>query len=560
MWRHPRKRHVAVTVCIPLIALIGAGWIWWRSQRIEPSSLRGEPQYGGVYRHGLRGEPRTLDPAKVTSSYEVQVVQQIFDGLVQFDAELNVTPAIAYAWEASQNGLVWTFHLRQGVQFHHGRDVVADDFVYSFTRLLAPDVPSTAKSILARVKGAQAYMSGAAPHVDGLQALDDYTLQIALSQPYAPLVRALGMSMFKVTPKEEVERLGEAFGRSPVGAGAFRFVAWKPGESITLEANESYFKKRPYLDQILFRIFHKAPIKEIFDEFAANRLEDTSVLPDQRAQLIHDPRYQYVHRPTFQTLFLWFDYREGPWRDVRVRRAIDLAIDRSYFLHTLRNQAFTEADSLIPPGMFAYNPQLPKRAYDVDTAKQLLAEAGYPGGRGIPPLELWSGVESYVAVDDHKAIKQFLAAIGIEAQLRTAPTWKAYLNEVLGKRPGSLMRLAWFPEMPDPDNVLYALFHSQSQFNRGGYRNADVDRLLEQARDEPDDAKRVDLYREAEKLIMADVPIINLLHYPFERLLHKYVRGVKASSLGITYIPMRTIWLDTAQHDVPKMATILSTH
>jgi ABC-type transport system substrate-binding protein len=123
---------------------------------------------------------------------------------------------------------------------------------------------------------------------------------------------------------------------------------------------------------------------------------------------------------------------------------------------------------------------------------------------------------------------------------------------VFGKRPGRIFRYAWYPSMPDPDEVLYALFHSKSEFNRCHYHNETVDRLLEKGRDELDDSKRIDLYREAEKLIIADVPTINLVHYTFERLFHPYVHGVSANSLGEHYIPMKTIWLDTVQHGLSQ--------
>jgi ABC-type transport system substrate-binding protein len=248
------------------------------------------------------------------------------------------------------------------------------------------------------------------------------------------------------------------------------------------------------------------------------------------------------------------DYRQGPLRDRRVRRAINLAIDRAYCVNVLRKGRFDEAHSIIPPGMFAYNPDLPKNTYDVAKAQELLVEAGYPAGKGMPPLELWSSGVSPASAKDHLAIKDFLAVVGIDVVLRTAPTWEEYANEVLGKRPGSLFRYDWYPSIPDPDEVLYALFHSQSKFNRGGYHNQKVDRLLEKARDEVDDSKRIGLYQEAEKLIMEDVPTINLVHYKYERLFHPYIEGLSVNSLGEHYIPMKTIWINAAQYGFPKVA------
>ncbi len=255
MLAQQRMRRVALSTCVVFIGVVVSGWLWWRDRDIKPLQTElspQSPQYGGVYRRGFAGEPGTLDPHLVTSIYGASVVQQLFDGLVQFDAELNVVPSIAHSWEPSADGLVWTFYLRKDVKFHNGRAVVAKDFVYSFTRIMDPNIRSAAKSYFARVKGVRAFLAGQAKEIEGFKAIDDHTLQIVLSQPYAPLVRALGTWAMKVVPRAEVERPGDAFARAPIGTGAFRFVDWQPGQAITLEANETYFEKRPYLNSSRF--------------------------------------------------------------------------------------------------------------------------------------------------------------------------------------------------------------------------------------------------------------------------------------------------------------------
>lgn len=408
--KRQRIRRLALPVCLMLILLMGAGYVWWKGRlNIKaavgtlPSKLT--PRYGGVYRRALRGEPVSLDPALVISIYGVPVVQQIFDGLVQFDENLNVVPSLAKSWKASQDGLVWTFHLRKGVQFHNGREVVADDFVYSFTRIMDPKTGSKRKRLFAQVVGANDFAAGRAERISGFKALDDHTLQIELVQPYAPFIRMLGISVAKVVPKEEVERPGASFARSPVGTGAFRFVGWKRGVAITLAANESYFEKRPYLDKIEYRIFSGADLDAIFEEFEQGHVEDAKIPVSKREGLKSDPRYQYIRQPLLATLFLWMDYREGPLRDVRVRRAINLAIDRSHIVEGIRKNRFAQAHGVLPPGMLAYNPELPAYAYHVEKAKQLLADAGYPGGKGMPPLELWSAVKGSTPKQEHQAIR-----------------------------------------------------------------------------------------------------------------------------------------------------------
>src|SRR5712691_3901338 len=208
-----QRRMVLTFLCNGLIALGVGCKDTGHPDKGQAKSTTPIKRYGGTYHKSLKLEPLTLDPAFLTDTYSTSVAQQLFDGLVQFDADLNVVPNIAKFWEASRDGLVWTFHLRQGVQFHHGREVNADDFVYTFTRLLHPRTASPRAWLFERVQGAKKFLAGAAERVEGLQALDAYTLRITLSQPYAPFISILGMAQAKVLPRDEVERLGAAFGR-----------------------------------------------------------------------------------------------------------------------------------------------------------------------------------------------------------------------------------------------------------------------------------------------------------------------------------------------------------
>src|SRR5262249_34269732 len=211
-------------------------------------------RFGGVYRRPLTGNPSSLDPAHATDIYARTVVNQIFDGLVQFESHLNPVPAIAGFWEASVNGQVWTFYLRKGVRFHNGREVTANDFVYSFTRILDPAVRSPETDLFNYIRGVEDFQAGKTSQVEGLQAPDRYTLQISLKEPYAPFLAALAMFNAKVVPQEEVEKLGEQFGQHPVGSGPFAFVRWEPGQEIVLQAYNFYYEGRPFLAPIIFTI------------------------------------------------------------------------------------------------------------------------------------------------------------------------------------------------------------------------------------------------------------------------------------------------------------------
>jgi len=204
------------------------------------------PSIGGIYRKPLEFNPKTLDPALSIDQYAVTVIQQIFDGLVQFDKNLNIIPAIARSWKVSSDGLTYTFYLREGVRFHNGREVTAEDFVYSFTRILDPETKSSSSDFFVHVLGAKEYLDKKAKDVKGLISLDKYTLKILLSKPYSPFLSILAMKGSKVVPKEVIEKLGIDFGRSPVGTGPFKFVSMKEGDEIVLEANPHYFEGRPF--------------------------------------------------------------------------------------------------------------------------------------------------------------------------------------------------------------------------------------------------------------------------------------------------------------------------
>jgi peptide/nickel transport system substrate-binding protein/oligopeptide transport system substrate-binding protein len=470
----------------------------------------------------------------------------VFNGLVQFDANLNVVPCIAKSWEASRDGLVWTFHLRQGVKFHNGREVQADDFVYTFLRILDPRTASPRAWLFERVRGAQKFRAGAAESVEGLQALDAYTLQITLSQPYAPFINLLGMAQAQVLPREEVKRLGAEFGRRPIGTGPFRFVHWVVGEEITLAANEAYFAGRPFLDRLHYRIMPNH--QTILAEFEKGALEDVDLTGHEGTPLSSDPRYRFVRKPLLATVFLWLDTRHSPLSNPKVRQAINYAINREIISSGIRQDRHVQARGILPLGMPGSNPDLTGYTYDPARARQLLAEAGYPEGKDLPPLELWTSVTTATALQEHETIKRDLEHVGLKVGLFTAENWKQYKTEILGKRPGGMYRTAWYADFPDPDNFLFSLFHSQSPNNYANYSNPVIDRLLEQARSEGDYLKRIELYRQAEVLIMADAPAVNVVYYTFEYLFQPYVQGVELNALGERYIPMEKIWLDATPH------------
>jgi peptide/nickel transport system substrate-binding protein/oligopeptide transport system substrate-binding protein len=194
--------------------------------------------------------------------------------------------------------------------------------------------------------------------------------------------------------------------------------------------------------------------------------------------------------------------------------------------------------------MPGYNPDLAGYAYDLSRARQLLAEAGYPEGKDLPPLELWTGSKNTAILLEQEVIKRDLERLGIRVELFRVENWEQLKTEVLGKRPGAMYRHSWFADFPDPDNFLFSLFHSQSAENYAYYSNPAVDHLLERARSEGDYLKRIEVYRQAEALITEDAPVVNLMYYTGEYLFQPYVQGIELNALGSRYMPMKKIWLD----------------
>src|SRR5438876_864342 len=269
--------------------------------RLLPVSAQdGDDAAGSIYRRPLGQDPETLDPARISDTYGRTVSQQIFDGLVQFDQTLAVKPALAEFWRASRDGLTWTFDLRKGVKFHHGREVTADDVVYSFTRILDP-----------------------------------------------------------------MTHLG---------------------------ANAAYFHGAPQLSRLAFRVCPGDQRDTMHDEFLKRNLEDAPVPPraDRRA-LATGGRHVYVNRPMISLRFCGFNTRTRPLDDRRVRRAIVHAIDREAIVQDVFFGQYTFARGILPPGMVGFNPTLAGYPYDRQKARELLAEAGYPGGRGLPAVAIGPG-------------------------------------------------------------------------------------------------------------------------------------------------------------------------
>jgi oligopeptide transport system substrate-binding protein len=535
------------------------------AETIGPPELhRPAGKFGGVYRRVLHNNPVTLDPAFSTDIYGGAVIRQIFDGLVQLDAQLRPLPAIASFWEASRDRRTWTFTLRQGVMFHHGREVTAHDFIYSFTRFLSVKSPTPVADFLGHIQGAEAFMRGQTTYVEGLKAVDRYTLRMVLEEPLAPSLAILGLANATVVPQEEVERLGELFGRAPVGTGPFKFVRWEPDQEIVLEANDHYYEGRPFLDAVAFKIIVGHRLEETFAEFLQGNLEETIIPSGKIDEVRADPqywRYSRVHRPTFSLLYIGFNTQLKPFDDQRVRQAFNYAVDKEAIVREISRMGNLPATGALPPGLLGYDPYLfglppHEKVYSFDPAKakQLLTEAGYPDGAGFPVVQLWSADSAESTKAELAAYQRYLAELGVQVEICFAPDWPTY-KKMLKQEQLPMFRLVWYADIPDPDNMLSPLLHSSSPTNHMFYRNPVVDQLLEQARGELDGAQRVALYREVERLVMDDAPWITQHYSVLHSLYQPYVQGVEVNPLGRRTTPLKKVWFKNSPAEGSTRAT-----
>jgi oligopeptide transport system substrate-binding protein len=511
------------------------------AQETRSGQAASEP--AGVYRRPLGHDPATLDPARLSDIYGQSVAHQLFDGLVQYDRTLAIAPALAQFWKASRDGLTWTFTLRKGVKFHHGREMTADDVVYSLARLLDPKVKSGAADLFGSIKGAQEFREGKAQTVSGLVALDSHTVQVTLKEALAPFVSVLAIGHTKILPRDVVEERGEAFGMHPVGTGPFKFIRWDRQKEIVLGANPDYFNEPPKLSRLVYRIFPGEQLDAAYQEFLRGHLEDTPIPPQKYQQIVNAPTHIYVKRPMISVRFYGFNTRTPPLNDQRVRQALIHAVDRQTLIEEVFLGRYALARGILPPGTLGFNPELKGYAFDPAKARALLAQAGYPSGKGLPPIVFWSSVKTDRIVREHELMKRQLETVGFRAEFQYLPDWPSFskmLEE--GRLPAFLY--AWYADVPDPDNFLFELFHSRSRRNLCGYANPAVDDLLLQARSTADLRRRVELYRKAEQLVINDAPILPAWHYTYERLFQPYVRNIEVSGLGDPYIPFRKVWLE----------------
>ena len=519
-----RSRHIVFLLLIlALFLLLLAG--------CHPERRDEFPDFAGQILHLWDIGPITLDPAISADLSSHTYIMQIFSGLVRLDDELKLVPDIAESWERSPDGKTYTFHLRQGVKFHGGREVKAADFKYSWERACDPDTGSrTAATYLGDIVGVKDMLAGKAEKISGVEVIDDYVLRVTIDAPKAYFLSKLAYPTAFVVDRANVES-GKNWWREPGGAGPFKLKEWKQGQWLVLERSQNYYGEPAKLEQVVFHLLAGAPMAM----YEKGQI-DVTPLFRHYIDLVKDETSPF-HRelavtPELSLYYIGFDTTKPPFDDVNIRRAFVKAVDKEHINRLILRGMLTKAEGILPPGMPGYNEELKGLNYDVGKAKELIAASKYGDASNLPPITITvSGYGNRIPDYLGAIIEQWRENLGVRVQVRQLET-EIFLYNLKQER-DEMFLLGWVADYPDPHNFLDNLFYTGSENNIFEYSNPRLDTVLDQAAIEQDEAVRLAMYQQAEQLVVDEAPCLPLWFGTNYILVKPYVKGYELGSLGI---------------------------
>lgn len=531
----------------------------------------GGKHYGGVFNANESEELRGLFPLSLVQAASHRIAAQVYEGLVRFDQkDLSIKPGLADSWTVDETGTVYTFKLHQGVKFHDdtcfadgvGREFTAEDVVASFTALCSHDPLNQLFWLFQdKVLGANAQYAATLagkppPGVKGIEAVDPHTVRIKLTTPWPNFLQILAHQGTWIFPKELVAFHGPEALWHMVGTGPFRLKTHMKGEVLVLERSPDYWGKDdlgnsyPFLDAVRYT-FVKDKVKEL-EEFEKGHLSAIYELPVDRTEILKTAStFQVQTIPGLTIQFYGFNMRDPAFRDVRVRRAFSMAIDRQALVDSVLNGlAVPATHGVVAPGFdqFPYD-RIPEIIYDPMSARTLLAEAGYPGGKDLPTVHLQVNNDGFGYVRVAGSVQAMLERnLGVRVVTSVLPADQLYERVEMGQ--AQFWREGWIVDHPDPENFL-ALFYGKnvpadvaapSYMNSTRYVNARYDSLFAEALRTADVAKRMMFLARAEQQLMEDMVVAPLYHERSVRLLQPWVRDLPIN--GMEYRDLRGVWFD----------------
>jgi ABC-type transport system substrate-binding protein len=490
-----------------------------------------------VYSGGESTNLRDYDPATTYSAGD----KLIFSGLVSLDPRLNLTPDLAETWDVSADGTVYTFKLRENAKFHDGRDVTAQDVVYSWERAASPEIKSdTALTYLGDIVGVREKVAGQATSISGLKILDEKTLQVTIDAPKPYFLLKLTYATAFVVDKANVET-GEGWVRVPNGTGPYKLREWKTFEYITYEANTDFYLGAPSIPYVLVKLYAGDDVR--LYETGEVDLAGVGLYSAERMLNPEEPlNAQLLTGVGLCTGYVVFDTTQPPFDDVNVRKAFSMVFDRQRYIEVVLRGLALPAVGPYPPGLPGFNYQLQGLPYEPEAARTLLKQSKYGGAENLPEIIYTnSGIGSYVSVSVAAMAEMWEQELGVQIKIENIE-YNYYYEQIYSGNHGQIFGGGWCADYPDPENFADVLFHSGSVQNHGGYSNPELDALLEAARIERDVPTRIAMYQQAEQIIVNDAPVIFTTHSLSYELVKPYVKGFVFTPISIPN--ERYMWLE----------------
>lgn len=489
-----------------------------------------QPNYGGILRVGMQTDPVGLDPHVTNATATRNMLENTYDTLVMYNENLEIIPGLAESWEASEDGLVWTFSLRDGVTFHNGDALKASDVVFSLNRITDPDIASPRAEDFALI--------------ESVEAPDDATVVITLSEAFSPLLSKLAHSLNVIVSEAVAMANDNDLNDVVIGTSAFKFVEYIPQTRLVLERHDAYWEtdvdgnQLPYLDGITFT-FYPEPTARTTAVQTGN-VDWIEYVPAPDVEILQaDPNVEVIGGLATNFRSIYFNTREGPLSDKLVRQAISYAIDEQAVVDVaLFGTGGVPADgTTIPSSAFYGIDSSPYVGRDVEKAKELLAEAGYADGF---EFDMYVTSTYDFLRTPAEIIQANLADIGITMNI-VAEDWSVYLPKFTsGDFTATIIGSSG---LADPDDYLYGDFHSESSGNYIGFSNPEIDDLLVEGRRASDPDERKAIYAQAQELILDEAPHVFLFHSAQYEAHRTNVKGFKHYQ-NTGYLSFRETWLE----------------
>ena len=466
----------------------------------------------------LNADIQTADVQKTSKDYEVpfNIFDRLVDVEVDADGNSKIVPSLAESWDISDDGLEYTFHLRQGVKFHNGNDFTAEDVAYTFHRLLTVE-GGVNTEFIDQIKGADELLAGETDTLEGVEVVDDYTIKVTLKEPFAGFLASISSPGVSIYDSEATEAAGDQFGMDPavtVGTGPFEFASWSFNNQLVLTRNEDYWKGASELPGVVIKIIPDTETQSMMFESGELDILDLDYAADSADRFTETYPDQIVQGPRVGIVYFTMNFNKEPFQDVRVRKAVQMSIDRQAILDALYGGRGQVEQGIFPHGLIGFNPDQEEIKYDPEAAKALLAEAGYADGFDMEIAADSSASDTMTMALE--IVSDQLAEVGINAEIKNydESTW---LETRKSGELGSFMS-TWSADYNDPDNFIYTFFGNEekTKIRSINYPDTEVMERVAKARTIVNEDERLAEYKALEEKIVHEdaawVPMFSRLH------------------------------------------------